>query len=71
MTRGFAVCEGAPPPVLGAAIPHVDEIALACALGYRDLRFGGDFRGKYPRLVAWLEEFAVRVPAFSETTATV
>jgi len=71
VTRGFAVCEGAPPPVLGAAIPHVGEIALASALGYRDLRFGGDFRGKYPRLVAWLEEFAVRVPAFSETTATV
>jgi len=40
-------------------------------LGYRDLRFGGDYRSKYPRLVAWLEEFAAPVPAFAATTATV
>jgi hypothetical protein len=35
--RAFAVLEAAP-PALGAAIPDVGQIALACALGYRDLR---------------------------------
>jgi glutathione S-transferase len=68
--RAFAVLEAAP-PALGAAIPHVGQIALACALGYRDLRFGGDVRAQCPRLVAWLEEFAARVPAYAATTATV
>ncbi len=70
VTRALAVLEAAP-PVLGAAIPHVGQIALACVLGYRDLRFGGDFRGTCPRLVAWLDEFAARVPAFAATKATV
>ena len=69
VTRAFAVLEAAP-PALDAAIPHVGQIALACTLGYRDLRFAGDFRSKYPRLVAWLEEFAARVPAFAATTVT-
>jgi glutathione S-transferase len=70
VTRALAAVEAAPPK-LGAAIPNVGQIALACVLGYRDLRFGGDYRSKYPRLVAWLEEFAARVPAFAATTATV
>ena len=70
VTRAFTVLEAAP-PALSAAIPHVGQIALACALGYRDLRFGGDFRSKYPRLVAWLENFAARVPAFAATAVTV
>lgn len=68
--RAFAAIEAAP-PALRAAIPDVGQIALACALGYRDLRFGGDVRSKCPRLVAWLEEFAARVPAYVTTTATV
>lgn len=70
VTRALVAVEAAPPE-LGAAIPNVGQIALACVLGYRDLRFGGDYRSKYPRLVAWLEEFAARVPAFAATTATV
>ena len=49
-------------------LPHVGQIALACALGYRDLRFGGDWRADHPRLVAWLDDFAARVPAFAATT---
>jgi glutathione S-transferase len=68
--RAFAAIEAAP-PALRTAIPDVGQIALACALGYRDLRFGGDVRAKCPRLVAWLEEFAARVPAYAATTATV
>ena len=48
-------------------LPHVGQIALACALGYRDFRFGGSWRDDHPRLVAWLDDFAARVPAFAAT----
>jgi glutathione S-transferase len=47
--------------------PHVGQIAVACALGYLDLRFGGRWRAGHPRLVAWLEDFAAAVPAFAKT----
>jgi len=67
--RAFAVLEAAPPaPVSNGVLPHVGEIALGCALGYRDLRFAGTWRDSHPRLVAWLEGFAARVPAFAATT---
>ena len=68
VTRALAALEAAPPP-LGAksGIPHVGQIALACVLGYRDLRFGGTWRGDHPRLVAWLDDFAARVPAYAAT----
>jgi glutathione S-transferase len=67
--RALAVLEGAPPALSAApALPNVGHIALACALGYRDLRFGGDWRGTFPRLVGWLDAFAARVPAFAATT---
>jgi glutathione S-transferase len=46
---------------------HIGHIALACALGYRDLRFQGDWRATYPRLVAWLSAFEAQVPAFGHT----
>lgn len=50
------------------ALPHVGQIAVACALGYRDLRFGGDsWRQEHPRLVAWLDDFAANVPAYAAT----
>ncbi|MGJ3264268.1 MAG: glutathione S-transferase family protein [Salinarimonas sp.] len=42
-------------------------IALACALGYLDFRFQGTWRSSYPGLVAWLDGFAARVPAFEKT----
>lgn len=66
--RAFGMLEAAP-PALGSngALPHVGQIALACALGYRDLRFGGSWRSDHPRLVAWLDEFAARAPAFAAT----
>jgi glutathione S-transferase len=59
----------ATPPALGA-IPNVGQITLACALGYRDLRFNGTWRNDYPGLVTWLDAFAARVPAFEATRVT-
>ena len=77
ISRGLAALEAAP-PVLDAVpqnlpqmLPNVGQITLACALGYRDLRFGGSWRSEYPGLVAWLDNFAARVPAFAATKATV
>jgi glutathione S-transferase len=65
VARALAALEAAPPPF--DAMPHVGHITLACALGYRDLRFGEGWRGDHPRLVAWLDTFAERVPAFAAT----
>jgi glutathione S-transferase len=48
-------------------VPHIGEIAQACALGYLDLRFDGAWRAAYPALVAWLDDFARRTPAFART----
>jgi len=45
----------------------VGDVALACALGYLDLRFGGRWREGHPGLVAWLDDFEGRVPAFGRT----
>ncbi|HMK71630.1 MAG TPA: glutathione S-transferase family protein [Xanthobacteraceae bacterium] len=68
VSRALAALEAGPPAVAsGAGIPHVGQIALACALGYRDLRFGGAWRAACPRLVAWLDDFAARVPSFAAT----
>jgi glutathione S-transferase len=47
--------------------PRIGEIALACALGYLDLRFQGTWRASHPALVAWLDAFAAKVPAFEAT----
>lgn len=65
VARGMAVLEAAPPPL--GATPDVGQIALACVLGYLDLRFAGEWRKKYPKLVAWHDTFAAQVPAFGET----
>ncbi len=46
---------------------HIGHVAQACALGYLDLRFEGKWRNSYPRLVAWLDDFAARVPFFDVT----
>jgi glutathione S-transferase len=50
------------------APPTVGQIALACALGYRDFRFAGTWRKDHPRLVAWLDNFSAKVPAYAATT---
>lgn len=65
VARGLAALEAAPPKL--DATPNVGQIALACLLGYRDLRFGGTWRKDYPRLVAWHDQFAALVPTFAAT----
>ena len=49
------------------AKPDAGAITLAAALGYLDLRFEGQWRNDYPRLVAWLREFAKAVPSYDLT----
>lgn len=63
--RALDALEAAPP----AGAPDIGHIAVACALGYLDLRFAGAWRAGRPRLVAWLDAFAARVPAFEATRA--
>ena len=64
VARGLAALESKPPET-GAT--HVGAIALACALGYLDLRFAGEWRAGHPRLVDWLGAFAAAVPAYAAT----
>jgi len=64
VTRALATLEATPPVY---ERPRIGEIALACALGYLDLRFEGAWRAGHPALVAWLDAFAARVPAFEAT----
>lgn len=63
--RALATLESAPPsgPV------DLGQIAVACALGYLDLRFEGAWRARYPKLVGWLDAFEKLVPAFAATKA--
>jgi glutathione S-transferase len=67
VVRAMAALEKAPPPI--DATPHVGAIALACLLGYGDLRFEGKWRAQYPALLAWHDRFAAQVPAFMATKA--
>ena len=64
VARALAALEARPPE---ASARHAGAIALACALGYLDLRFEGLWRSDHPRLVAWLEAFSAGVPAFEAT----
>jgi glutathione S-transferase len=68
VARGLAALEAAPPAL--TPVPDVGQIALACVLGYGDLRFGGNWRKDHPRLVAWHDKFAAQVPAFAATKVT-
>ena len=63
--RGLTALEADPPSL--DPLPNVGQIALACFLGHRDLRFAGDWRAAHPKLVAWLDRFAAKVPVFAET----
>ena len=63
--RGLNALEDSPP--LLSDPPDIGAIAVACALGYLDLRFQGLWRADHPRLVDWLDRFAARVPAFEDT----
>lgn len=64
--RSLAVLEAAP-PAPSTTVPDVGQITVACALGYLDLRFEGEWRAAHPRLVEWLAAFEQAVPAFAET----
>jgi glutathione S-transferase len=68
VARGLAALEAAPP--LLTDLPDVGQIALACLLGYGDLRFNGTWRMDHPKLVAWHDRFAAQVPAFVATKVT-
>ncbi len=63
--RGLAALE-ATQPALGDP-PDLGAIAVACALGYLDLRHEGRWRTGHPKLVSWLDRFAAAVPAFEAT----
>jgi glutathione S-transferase len=67
VARGLAALEATPPP----SAPDVGSIALACALGYLDLRFAGAWRADHQALVAWLDRFAAEVPSFDATRVKV
>jgi glutathione S-transferase len=68
VTRGLDYLETHTPSAAGPLT--VGEITVACALGYLDLRFRGEWRADHPKLVAFLDEFAARVPAFEKTKVT-
>ncbi|MFN0264431.1 glutathione S-transferase [Tepidamorphus sp. 3E244] len=47
--------------------PTIGEISLACALGYLDFRFNGEWRTTHLKLVEWLEAFTGAVPSYDKT----
>jgi len=65
VARGLAALEGDPPH----QIVDIGVIAVACALGYLDLRFAHEpWRAAHPRLAAWFAEIAAH-PWFAQTAA--
>jgi glutathione S-transferase len=65
--RALDVLEhGQRPEVSGQ--PDIGGIALACALGYLDLRFP-EWRRDYTALPAWVDTFERAVPSFGDTRA--
>ncbi len=68
MERGLKHFEDNTPPVpASAADVNAGALTLACALGYLDIRFAGEWRQTHPKLVAWLDAFEAAVPAFTDT----
>ena len=63
IARGLAAFETALPEELN----DIGTIALACALGYLDLRFDGAWRADHPGLVAWLQLVSEATPSFEAT----
>jgi glutathione S-transferase len=63
ISRALAAFEQAPPEELS----DIGTIALACALGYLDLRFEGAWRADHPRLAGWLDVFSAATPSFEAT----
>lgn len=68
VTRTLESLENNPPATIqGPADLDIGSIALACALGYLDMRFGGEWRQGHPRLAAWVDGVEAAVPAFADT----
>lgn len=65
IARGLAALESRSLPTQTEA-PDIGAIALACMLGYLDLRAPG-WRPSHPELAAWVDAFEKTVPAFAET----
>jgi glutathione S-transferase len=65
MNAGLAALEAMDMP-LPTSEPDIGLLALACMLGYMDLRFSS-WRVDHPRLSKWLDIFAKAVPAFEAT----
>jgi glutathione S-transferase len=63
IARALRAFDQAPPEELS----DVGTIALACALGYLDLRFEGAWRSEHPRLVSWLDVYSDATPSFEVT----
>ncbi|GGB35212.1 glutathione S-transferase [Roseibium aquae] len=57
----------APKDVTKPSDADAGTIALACALGYLDLRFAGEWREMHPQLAAWVDAFEAAIPAFAAT----
>jgi glutathione S-transferase len=54
-------------PVDQGALPDIGNIAVACALGYLDLRFEGRWRQNHSKLGEWLSRFETAIPAYAAT----
>lgn len=66
--RILASWEAQPPaPVASMSDLDVGNIAIACALGYLDLRFGSEWRQNCPKLADWQDAFEKAIPVFAET----
>ena len=59
--------ENVPTAPASSADVNAATLTLACALGYLDMRFAGEWRQNYPKLVTWLDAFEAAVPAFKDT----
>ena len=64
VARGLAAAEAG---LDRFTVHDIGGIALACALGYLDLRFAGGWRASHPKLAAWLGAFERATPSFDET----
>lgn len=67
MARALDALEATVPEAAAPGPILASDIALACALGFLDFRFAGEWRTGHPRLVAWQAAFAARCPSFEET----
>jgi len=65
VARALKALEAETPSIEGSIT--AGHITLACALGYLDFRFNGDWRSDHPNLTSWLAGFEAKVPGFDKT----